>query len=493
MRFVSAGLMVAVLAGCPTLVPGGDGGVVAPDGGEGGGAGSGSAVTVDGGVAFAPQLTSVEARVSGRTGKDLRLSVKGKDRNLDASSLWVRLLDAQGGPVLAIDTNRDGLVDASEGPLALEGKRWVTEILTATASLRGLFAHPVAVSQVSVILVDAAGLQSEELVVPVLQQLVRARGEACDPLFLADRCETGLGCRGTPSVCAEGLAPQIGRMAFYRSSTGSGPTILIEGTEPEDDLATLRFEFQNAQGQPISVDTDGDGAPDLASFDQDALDLAVDGAFFLRLQSGAGLDQQVPKLVAIPSDGAGHRGTAKIVAPTTIPVRTAGQACDLRGFDVCAVNLSCSPGIPGATNRCASASPLRTAQCSAAPVLTPTTAGATVTGVAEGGSLWDVPHGCSTADPTGRPEGVVKLRLTDRANKLTLSTVGGGTTFDTTLYVMPGCPNDTVDALGCADDFPGGNAASVLVLTDLPAGDYLVVIDSFDAVGGAFELTATVQ
>jgi hypothetical protein len=500
MRMITAGLVLAaVLSGCP-VVSGADGGALGSDGGASGGSGGtgGAAgggtgvVTTDGGVAFAPELLTVEARVAGRTGKDLLLTVKGKDRNLDATQVWLRLMDSLGNLVAAIDTDRDGQADSAETSLPLEGKHWASETVTGTATLRGLFAHPANVLQVGVTLVDAAGLRSDESVVLVLAQAVRAMGEPCDPLFVADRCSAGLGCRGTPTVCSEGLAPQIGRLAFFHNATG-GPTIIMEGTEPEDDLATIRFQFQNAQGAAISIDSDGDGVPDLASFDQDALELAVDGAFFLRMQSGDGLDQQVPKLVAIPTDSAGHTGLAKIVAPTAIPVRTSGQTCDVRGFDTCGPNLSCTPGIIGATNKCASATPLRTAQCSAATVLTPTVSGATATGVAEGGSLWDAPAGCSTNNPTGRPEGVVKLHVVERAARLTLSTVGPGTTFDTTMYVLPGCPNDTQDVLACSDDFPGAGGASQLELFDVAPGDYLVVVDSFAPIGGAFELTATVQ
>ena len=48
-----------------------------------------------------------------------------------------------------------------------------------------------------------------------------------------------------------------------------------------------------------------------------------------------------------------------------------------------------------------------------------------------------VGNGCSTADPTGRLEGVVKARLAERANKLTSSSIGAGRNFDTTPYVLP--------------------------------------------------------
>jgi hypothetical protein len=71
--------------------------------------------------------------------------------------------------------------------------------------------------------------------------------------------------------------------------------------------------------------------------------------------------------------------------------------------------------------------------------------------------------------------------------------VSAGTTFDTALYVLPGCEDSSVDALACNDDVPGANAASELVLTDVPPGDYIVVVDSFGVEGGTFQLSATVE
>ncbi|MBL8916018.1 MAG: hypothetical protein JNM17_35290, partial [Archangium sp.] len=119
--------------------------------------------------------------------------------------------------------------------------------------------------------------------------------------------------------------------------------------------------------------------------------------------------------------------------------------------------------------------------------------GSVAVGVAEGGSLWDAPVGCATADPTGRPEGLVLMRMTERADRVRVSTVGNGTSFDTVLYVVPGCPNDTADVLGCNDDKPQSAGASELVLENVPAGDYLIVVDSFDGNGGGFEVHATVE
>lgn len=314
-RLVMAAMLLG-LTGCPTVTGadggagqdggGGSGGGSGGGGGGGGTSGTGGGTTSDGGAAAAPEWVTLEARVAGRTGRDLRLAIKGKDRNKDAMQVWVRLLDSVGGPVVGLDLNRDGVADASEGPLLLEGSKWTLETVQATAVARGIFKDGLVVAQVGVRLVDATTLQSEEQVVSVIDQAVVPRGSPCDLLFVENRCEPGLGCRGNPAVCDEGLAPQVGRLAFFKSA--SGPTILIEGTEPEDDLATVRFQFQNSQGQPISIDSDGDGQPDLASFDQDALGQAVDGTWFIRLQAGVGLDDQVPKLVVTGLDVAGYIG-----------------------------------------------------------------------------------------------------------------------------------------------------------------------------------------
>lgn len=207
------------------------------------------------------------------------------------------------------------------------------------------------------------------------------------------------------------------------------------------------------------------------------------------MQAGVGLETQVPMLVAKAIDSAGHESVVKKVAPTNIPVRTTGQTCDPRGFDTCGPDLACSPGVIGATNKCASITTLATAQCQAAAVLIPTAQGASLIGVAEGGSIYDAPAGCSSNDPKGRPETIVTVRLPTRANTLTLTTARPSTNFDTTMYVLSGCPADASQAFDCSDDSAGGSG-STITLTDLPAGDYQVIIDSFSFTGGTFELHA---
>jgi hypothetical protein len=439
-----------------------------------------------------PSLMTVEANQSGRTGKDLLIAVRGSDPDFDIVTARLRSLDAQGNPVNAFDANHDGTPDSSEAPATIDGASYVGQNLSATIMLRGFMAKPTAAVQLGVVLIDATALETGELTAGLTPQAVVESGQPCDATFITSRCNAGLGCRGAPPTCQEGKPPEITKFAFYKQT--GGPLILLEGTEPEDDLQTVKFQFQNAQGGFISIDSDGDGTPDLASFDFDAKGQAVDGTFFIRFQAGENLDQQVPKLVAQASDFAGHQGALKTAAPTTVPIKSAGSSCDPRGFDACAVNLVCSPGIVGQANKCASATNLRTAVCKAAPVLEATPAGATIIGRTSGTSLWDAPSGCSSNDPKGRPDGLVTLRLTALASKLTLSTNRPGTNFDTTLYLLAGCPGDSTAAFGCSDDVPNNPVgASELVLSNLAAGDYQIVVDSFDFAGGTFELSAKVE
>jgi hypothetical protein len=471
--FVAVG--VAALAGC-AVKPGGQG----ADGGSS-----------DGGADALPTLTSVEARQSGRSGKDLSLSIKGTDPKKTVASAWVRLLDANGRPLDGFDTNADGVPDSAEGAVTLEGVKVDKGQLTASATLTRMLEAQPNLAKVGVALQDAMGQRTSELVVTMIAQQVKMLGQKCDPTYQVDRCAPSFGCRGSPATCQEGLPPTITKLAFYTSA--NGPEILVEGTEPEDDLATIHFSFENASGQPIEIDSDGDGTPDLASFDYPAAGASVDGSFFIRLQAGDGLDTQVPKLVAQGIDQAGHQGVPKIASPSVMPVRQNGQACDPLGFDACANGLACAPGLVGVANNCTQASKLRAPICAAAQVLVPTAEGASVIGVTGSVSLWDAPEGCSSNDPTGRPEGVVTIRLSQSVNTLVLTTAAPATNFDTTIYLLTGCPDDSLGALGCSDDTPGAGTASTLTLTNLGPGDYLLVVDSFDYVGGTFELKATAQ
>lgn len=489
-----ASLVLLAFTACPADPSGADGG--GTGGGTGGGSsgtGGGNGVSPDGGVLppGAIELTSLEVKATGLSGQDVTFTVKGSDVQRDAVLLDVQLLDTAGVALPAFDTNQDGAFDATSGPVPLQDLKWSGTTFTATAVIRNAARDLLTLDRAAVTLVDALDNQSASMSAHVAKQTVQPMGATCDPAYVVARCTQGLSCRGSPPTCQAGVAPTITRFSFLKKATG--PEILIEGTEPEDDLSIIQFGFQNAAGQAIAIDGDGDGTPELSSFDFGASGTSENGTFFIRMQPADGLDQVVPKLTATPSDDEGHVGALKTAAPLSPTTRAAGQACDARGFDQCATNFACSPGLVGKSNSCQNAATLRAAHCAAAPVIVPTAEGVTARGYAAGVSLWDVPNGCQTNDPTRRPEGVVVLRLTSQASKLTLSTEHAGTTFDTALYLLPGCPDNALASLGCSDDAAPGHSASHLEVLDVPPGDYLVVVDSFGYEGGLFELTATVE
>ncbi len=136
-------------------------------------------------------------------------------------------------------------------------------------------------------------------------------------------------------------------------------------------------------------------------------------------------------------------------------------------------------------------------------------------GQAAGPSLFEPPTGCTVPSAVYRPESLLSLSLVADVSTLTLSTATPETDFDTILYVLPSCtplPTSATDlaetdggavtsgidsgaiaALGCNDDVDGQGYASTLVLNNVPAGNYIVVVDSFGYQGGHYGLTISIQ
>lgn len=462
-------------------------------GGDGGGGGSGGSGGGIGGLPADPEppvAASVEARVVGRTGRDLRVTVEGSDPNGDVVMLRLRPLDASGGELAVVDLDDDGAADSSTLPAPLGAPVLGQATFTAGATVHRLYLAAPTLASVGVRLVDRHGLESEEQVVAIATQPILASGESCDPSGQANRCEDGKGCHGEPPVCADGVAPEIGRFAYLRTSTS--PRILIEGTEPEDDLTQLRLDFLDSRGQPVSVDLDGDDNPDASFFEFDVVGYAIDGTFFVEIAPIEGFDTLVPQLSAVATDAAGNAGGSQQAKAAIPGKRSRSQSCDPRGFDICGSGLVCMPGIVGLANKCETLSRTRDAKLDVAPVLDPALGRTVFVGRAEGSSVLDAPVDCSAGDPTGRPEGIAKLHLAAAATRLTLSTESPWTDFDSTVYLLPADATSSAGALGCGDDSPSGSA-SLVELENVPAGDYLVVVDSWNSVGGNFELSVTVE
>lgn len=446
---------------------------------SGGGTSSGATPTPNGG-----QFT-VAMQNSGRHGDDVVFAIQGSDPSSKTTEAHVKLLDTAGMPVIAFDTNWDGVPDSAEQRVHFDASALGQATFQSTITLSHALGAAPRIAAGSVALSDAHGTLSTAANVTLSQQPVRKLGEGCDPASLTDRCADGFSCNGTTPTCAAGTAPTLTRVGYYG---GNNPAELILGSNPDEDLASIEVDFLDANNKPVIVDLSGDGTP-ASSILLDAH--GVPGqTFFYENDPVSAFTTQVPKISVKPTDAEGRSGAVMISSLSVQPVVSLGLSCDPYGFTSCAKGSACSPSIPGATNECTSTGPLQAAKAKAAPLATTDgilAAWGSVTGV----GLWDPPVGCSTPTAVGRPESLVTLQLGSSANTLTISTAMPETDFDTVLYVLPNSASDSSAALACNDDTQG--FTSTVTLTNVAAGTYLVVVDSANARGGHFGLSVSAQ
>ncbi len=440
-------------------------------------------------VSASLSVTSLSVRNVGRRGDALRVSLNGADKDKRTTSVVLRMLDSQDAPVIALDTNWDGVADASEKRFRFETSALGKATFTGVVTIPSVYAPGQStIAKVVAMLEDATGARSQPLTASLAVQPVREEFDFCDVAKIADRCADGLSCSGATAKCVAGVAPTLTKTAYFG---GAQPRMLFRGSEPDDDLAGLAIEFLDAAGNPKSVDLIGDGSGFSGGFPIDAIGAAEGGQFFLVSEPIVGFDAKVPKIAVVATDEHGHAGPKTTTSVSVRPVRAIGQACDFAGFDVCAAGAACAPGLATATNTCAAVATLKNTKCGGAPVLDPAKGATVVFGKVEGASLWDAPQGCVTGDATGRPEAALKLHLASPASSLTLSTALPETDFDTSIYLVPTCASAGTVALGCNDDDQG--ASSTLTLTNVPAGDYVVIVDAVKAKGGTFGLSVDVK
>ena len=437
-----------------------------------------------------PMLSSAAARFSGRFGTDLSVTMQGTDLEANATALWLQFLDSAGQPLLRHDDDRDGADDRADAIVAFDEPIHGLPEFNATYTIHNFFEAPGAVAKVEVALQDEEGLRSATQVLDFISQPVLGFGDPCDPTYTLDRCEPGMGCRGEPATCLDGLPPSITRFA-YLSDFGT-PRILVEGVEPDDDMQTLHLEFLDQDNASVSIDMDGDGSTDSFTYTAGPT-VNENGEFFLELYPNDDFADAVTRIAVTPIDAFGNEGERVVADIAPIIERDWNQGCDPRGFDMCTNLATCIPGIPGANNICGAPNRARQDQCEDAVTLYAPDDNLRFFGEARGSSLWEPEGGCVTEFGMDGPEEIVLLELSRGVPSLTLTTDFPNTDFDTVLYVMPGmCPAPGADGmyLGCADDAPG-SLRSTLTLTNVPAGDYLVVIDSWDAQGGNFQLSVS--
>ncbi|WP_146649180.1 hypothetical protein [Labilithrix luteola] len=453
---------------------------------DGGGGGSTDPNTPSGNRTFA--LKAVKLQQVGRNGDSLRIALKGTDSSKQTTSMFVRFRDKTDNPVIAIDSDWDGIADTDGRRFRFDTSTLGTPDFTGAVVQAGLYPIGSRIARAVIVLEDESGKQSPEMIADIANQAIRGEGEACDTTLVADRCADGMSCAsegGAPATCHAGVAPTLSQLAYVR---GASPRMLFRGTEPDQDVARIDVEFLDAAGNAKIVNLSGDPEnPDLRDRFSIALDPRADnlGTIFFRENiASSGFDGVVPKVAATVTDAAGHVSARVVSSVGAVPTRTNGQACDDRGFDACASGSVCSPGLPDVANKCASVGPLRTTKCSSAGALDPAKGMTKAFGLTSGASLWDPPAGCVSNDATGRPESVVPLHLAKAASSLKITTAMPETEIDTALYLLPSCAAQGTAALACNDDDRG--YTSTLSLENVPAGDYVVVVESISMRGGKF-------
>ncbi|MDB4987190.1 MAG: hypothetical protein JWN04_2368 [Myxococcaceae bacterium] len=468
--------------------------------------GKSDAAVVDAGIGTAPTLTTVTATQVGLSGSDLRIDFTGSDPDKDIKLVQFSVFDSanrQVGtdyrlpiatPITGISGTSHALQEGALGAAALMGH---TDFKTVRVSL-----------------LDSRGVASDDTEVTIAVQTEVALGGSCDPTFLTNRCMSGLGCKGaTAKTCSAGEAPTVASVGYYNDVLG--PRILIVGSDPDGDVKTFTLRYLDASGQPVVWDDDNDSTtPPSGSFTGPVGSAEGMTDFFSRFAPSDAFLSTVAKVgITVNDSRATANSSAEKISNSVgpAPIKGSGATCDPRGFDFCsgtlAAPLVCAPN--GASNRCTAVATARTNACNAAATLNPSTGNLSVQGSVALVSLWDQPVGCS-ASSAPEPDALVKLVLTEPATKVTLSTDTPYTSFDTELYVLRSC-TDTPSIydprtgapmdLWCNDNQQASNGditnvKSVLVLNNLAAGTYFIVVDSSpsaDLSGSLFEVDVTVE
>jgi len=486
----------------------------------GGSSGSGGAGTGDDGGSLGDDGGTVQSRTAtlndvsfanyDRKGSTLLLTMDGTDSASQTTEAVVKVVDSKGKPVVAFDTNWDGVADSAQTRFHFDSSTLGQSAFTGTITIPGVYALAPTIASAIVELSDINGAVTSTLTAPLTLQPVSQQGDACDPSCVANRCADGLTCN-SKQLCAAGIAPTISQVAYYNGAT---PSQLFLVNDPDENLASLTVKYLNASGNQIAVDLSSDDAGAASSGFTINAQRSYGETFFVENYPTAGFPSMVPQISVSPTDSDGRTGPAVTASATAPLYKGAGSDCDPYGFALCGSGTACAPGVVGASNKCTATSSLLKPACSGAAAITMTgVLGAW--GQAAGPSLFDPPAGCSIPTAVNRPESILSLSLSDDANTVTLSTATPETDFNTIVYLLPSCTplpasqtdvgaadagtkdaggdSGTAGALGCNDDDPNNGYASTLTLNNVPAGNYWVIVDSVTSKGGTYGLTISVQ
>ncbi|HEY6880209.1 MAG TPA: hypothetical protein VI299_19430 [Polyangiales bacterium] len=295
-----------------------------------------------------------------------------------------------------------------------------------------------------------------------------------------------------PVAMAGEDAPTLTKLGYFNDELG--PRILIAGSDKNGDIATFTIEFFDMAGNPAVVNIDNDDKTQDTTYTGAILHDPQYADFFARFSPSMELTDVVKKIKVTVKDN-GSRTSAPMEA-TLMMAPNAGATCDPNGFNRCAGSSLCAPNTNGAYS-CQGLSTARATACSSSSILTLNGAGS-VSGTLNSVSFWDMPMGCVGGGGaiTGFADRIVKLHLDNPATKVTLSTgmlgAQGGPTFDAVIYKLDMCstnPTMCVDSSCACGEYS-------LVLNNVAAGDYYIVVDSYplaESTGNTFTLTSTVE
>ncbi len=293
-------------------------------------------------------------------------------------------------------------------------------------------------------------------------------------------------------------APTITAAGFYTDELGK--RILISGSDKNGDIDTYTIAFfTDANGtMPADVHTTGVGTDPTAQSTSGPIphDEALQ-AFVLKLTPGDEVFDVAASIKVTVTDKGGRSSAAMLAKRGPAPM--AGASCDpTYGFNRCATTSVCAPANNG-NYSCQGLSSARMAACNSTSVLTlhpPSVL--SVTGTLNAVSYWDMPGSClgGGGATTGFADRIIKLQLDAPASKVILTTgmIGqpNGPQFDAVLYKLDAC---NTNPAACVDQNCTCGQYD-LTLNNVPAGDTLIVVDSYpvaEATGGNFTVTATVQ
>lgn len=432
-------------------------------------------------------LVKAAARIGGRYGDRLLIAIEGKATVGTLGAIEVELLDKDGHGLPYFDSNWDGSIDSAVGRVQpLEPPK--TQSFNAEAVLEHV-PRAATLEKLRVALYDRENRKTDAIAVAVQQQAVVALGGSCDSTLATNRCVESLSCSGTPSSCTAGTAPTIDRAAYQRGT--EGPFIRIEGKDPDEDVSSVLVEFYAADDTRISLDLDGDEQPDADHLEIfDGL-VNENGAYHVVIESGLGFDKLAPRLGLTMTDSRGAHSATQVVSIAAQPINSAGQTCDPVGFVGCGSKNTCLPssGSAAAISYCTTYAQAQTNRCAQAPVWDLGKDPQEITGHIAGTGVWESPSGCTASAVVDRSEAVIKLRVPVARPQLILSTAVAETTTDTVLFVLPTCTSDAAKALACNDDDQG--FTSRVVLTDVAAGEYFVIVKSGLLGAGNFGISAS--